>query len=183
MTISVICFDPAVAGRRVGAAGFSLIELGMAVFVLLVFMAVAAPSFVRSYNASLVSAAARSLGTTCQYARYQAVSYQKPAVLHLDMNKQLYWITQAASSNNDANAELTLRTTELSPRVAMVTAQLGDEPPVEQGQDEVNVTFYPNGTCDALTVVFRGQERGSFLGLTLDPVTATTTAYPYPVKQ
>ena len=177
MTISAICFD---RRQRAGAAAFSLIELSVSIFVMLVLLSAAVPSFVRSYNASVVSATARSLATTCQFARHQAVVYRKPTMLHLDLDKQLYWITQAAPTNSDADAGITLRTTELSPRVAMITAQLGDEPPEQQGQ--VDVTFYPNGTCDALTVVFRGQERGNFLGLTLDPITASATAYPYPVK-
>jgi Tfp pilus assembly protein FimT len=161
-----------------------LVELGLAVFILLVMMAVAVPSFVRSFNSSVVSAAARSLATTCQFARHQAVEHQKPAVLHLDMDKRLYWITQVAPTNSpggeaagsDAGAEVTLRITELSPRVTLVSAQLGDDPPQQQGQ--VDMTFRPNGTCDPLTVVFRGQERGSFLGLTVDPITASATAYP-----
>ena len=176
MTTSAICFD---RRWRAGAAAFTLVELSVAVFILLVLMAVAVPSFVRSFNTSVVSAAARSLATTCQFARHQAVVYRKPTVLHLDLDKQLYWITQAAPTNSpsgDADADVTLRTTELSPRVTLISAQLGDEPLQQQGQ--VDMTFHPNGTCDALTVVFSGQERGNFLGLTVDPITASATAYP-----
>jgi Tfp pilus assembly protein FimT len=173
MTTSAICFD---RRQRAGAAAFTLVELSVAVFILLVLLAAAVPSFVRSFNASVVSAAARSLATTCQFARHQAVVYRKPTVLHLDLDKRVYWISQAAPTNSDADAEVTLRITELSPRVMLVSAQLGDEPLQQQGQ--VDMTFHPNGTCDALTVVFRGQERGSFLGLTVDPITASATAYP-----
>jgi Tfp pilus assembly protein FimT len=183
MTTSAICFDPAVAGRRAGAVAFTLVELSIAVFILLVLMAAAVPSFVRSFNTSVVSAAARSLATTCQFARHQAVVYRKPTVLHLDLDKQLYWITQAADTNSpgsdaagsDADAQITLHTTQLSPRVTLASAQLGDEPLQQQGQ--MDVIFHPNGTCDALTVVFRGKERGSSIGLTVDPITTSATAY------
>jgi prepilin-type N-terminal cleavage/methylation domain-containing protein len=170
MTTSATGNDPARRG------GFTLVELSVAVFILLILMASAAPSFVRSYNASLVSATARSLATTCQFARHQAVVYRKPAVLHLDLDKQLYWVTQAAPTNSGSDAEVMLRITELLPRVSLISAQLGDEPADQQGL--VEVTFHPNGTCDALTVVFRGQERGSYLALTVDPVTASATAHP-----
>jgi Tfp pilus assembly protein FimT len=176
MTTSAICFDPAVAGRRAGAVAFTLVELSIAVFILLVLMAAAVPSFVRSFNTSVVSAAARSLATTCQFARHQAVVYRKPTVLQLDLDKRIYWITQPATTNGDAEADITLSVTELSPRVTLVSAQLGDEPVQQQGQ--VEMIFHINGTCDPLTVVFGGQERGSFIGLTIDPITAGATAYP-----
>ncbi len=154
----------------------TLVELSVAVFILLVLLAAATPSFVRSYNSSLVDAAARSLATTCQFARHQAVVYRKPAVLHIDLDKQLYWVTQAEQINSDSDAAITLRTTALSPRVTLISAQVGEEPAEQQGQ--MDMIFRPNGTCDALTVVFRGQERGSFLGLSVDPITAAATAYP-----
>ena len=109
-------------------------------------------------------------------ARQEAVVYRKPAVLHIDLDKQLYWVTQAEQINSDSDAAITLRTTALSPRVTLISAQVGEEPAEQQGQ--MDMTFRPNGTCDALTVVFRGQERGSFLGLTVDPITASATAYP-----
>jgi len=172
MTIPAIRFDR----RQRNGVAFTLIELSVAVFILVVLLAAAAPSFVRSFNTSVVSAAARSLATTCQFARHQAVAYREPTVLHLDLDKRLYWITQTAPTNSNADTDITLHITELSPRVTLVSAQLGDEPPQQGGQ--VDVTFHPNGTCDALTVVFRGQERGSFLGLTVDPITASATAYP-----
>jgi prepilin-type N-terminal cleavage/methylation domain-containing protein len=175
MTTSAICFD---RRRQAGVEAFTLIELSVAVFILLVLMAAAVPSFVRSFNASAVSAAARSLATSCQFARQEAVVYRKPTVLHLDLDKQLYWITQAADTNSpgsDADAQITLHTTQLSPRVTLASAQLGDEPLQQQGQ--MDVIFHPNGTCDALTVVFRGKERGSSIGLTVDPITTSATAY------
>jgi hypothetical protein len=59
-----------------------------------------------------------------------------------------------------------------------VSAQVGDEPLQQKGQ--VAATFYPNGTCDAFTVTFRGTEKGSGLAIVVDPV--TSRAVPWPVK-
>lgn len=165
------------AARR--PAGFTLVELTIVIFIMAVVMALAVPSFVRHYNASLVFSATRSFATFCQLARIQAVMRQQPAVLHIDVPGQRIWLTQAAGSNDaDAVAQPgeTSQNLEISPRIALVSAELAD--PTLAASNDVNsvtVTFYPNGTCDGVTVVFRGANKTDTLGAVLDPITARAT--------
>ncbi len=157
---------------------FTLIELSIAVFILALVVAVAMPAFVRSYNSQLLAETARTFATTCQLARVQAVTQQRKATLHMDLERQVFWVTQTAMvGEGEEGDEQTLKVYELPKRVTIVSAERVDESD-RQGR-LVEATFYPNGTCDSLTVVFRGVERGG-LGATLDPITCQ--AIPYPVR-
>ena len=44
-----------------------------------------------------------------------------------------------------------------------------------QNNGQAEVAFYPNGTCDGVTVVFAGSEKGQALAVTVDAVTARAT--------
>lgn len=165
-------------GRR---GGFSLIELSIAVFIVAIIMAVSVPSFLRSYNASLLSSMGRTLITACQFARLNAVLHQQKVAFYIDLDKQMMWLAQGASTEDTDSAESqaqTLKTIAVSPRIALVSAQTGDEPLQQRGQ--AVAMFYPNGTCDTFTVTFRGTEKGSGLAIVVDPV--TSRAVPWTVK-
>jgi type II secretion system protein H len=160
--------------------GFTLIELSIVVFIIAMIMAMSVPYFVRSYNAALLNETARSFATTCQLARVQAVSQQRPAILHIDVERQNFWVTQVLKLSAEAGGELgehTLKTFELSNRVTLVSAERTDG--VEPTDKQVDMTFYPNGTCDPVSVVFRGMEREG-VNVVVDPV--TTQAGLWPVK-
>jgi len=64
----------------------------------------------------------------------------------------------------------------VSNRITLVAAQRNDEPPQKQGQ--IDVTYYPNGTCDAASIVFHGVDKSEALMVMFDPVTAKGTPYP-----
>ena len=76
--------------------GFTLIELSIVVFILAMLVATSVPNFVRSYNAALLNETARSFATLCQLARIQAVSQQQNATLHVDLERQVLWVSQPA---------------------------------------------------------------------------------------
>jgi prepilin-type N-terminal cleavage/methylation domain-containing protein len=163
--------------------GFTLIELSIAVFIIAIIMAVSVPSFIRSYNASLLNSTGRTFITACQLARLNAVLHQQKTTFYIDMDKHMMWLTQGASAKADDTDSVessgqVLKTIEVSPRIALVSAQVADEPIQQRGQ--VQATFYPNGTCDAFTVTFRGSEKKSGLAIVVDPV--TSRAIPWPVK-
>jgi Tfp pilus assembly protein FimT len=141
-------------------------------------MAIAVPYFVHYYNASLVPATARSLITTAQLGRYQAVLRQKPAMLHLDLDRQQFWVTQNEPNADGGEQMEVVKVVAVESPVLMTSAQRSDDALMQHG--EVQVQFYPNGTCDAATIVFRGADKGSELAVSLDPVTAR--GYPYAVK-
>jgi type II secretion system protein H len=155
--------------------GFTLIELSVVVFIIALVLAVAAPRFVRAYHVQLLNDAARTFATTCQYARIQAVAQQRPATVHVDVDRQRFWLTQELTPAEGEPGEHTLKAHELSPRVTLVRAEqpAAEEPDAKQAA----VTFYPNGTCDEATVVFRGVDRNRGLAATLDPLTGKAAVY------
>jgi len=150
--------------------GFSLIEVSIAVFIIAMLVAVSVPAFVRSFNDMTLRDAARNFATTCQFGRIEAVQRQTNAVLHIDLDQQRFWLTSGADST-------VLKNYDISKRIALVVAELVAEPGKAERYLEVN--FYPNGTCDSATVIFRGADKVA-LAATIDPITCKAT--PYPVK-
>jgi prepilin-type N-terminal cleavage/methylation domain-containing protein len=167
-------------GNRRARSGFTLIELSIALFIIAIIMAVSVPSFIRSYNASLIDSTGRTVITSCQFARLNAVLHQQKVEFYIDLDKQVMWLAQTETNEADSaeSSGQVLKTIEIPPRVGLVSAQVADEPLQQKGQ--VAATFYPNGTCDAFTVTFRGSEKGSGLAIVVDPV--TSRAVPWPVK-
>jgi prepilin-type N-terminal cleavage/methylation domain-containing protein len=155
-------------------AGFTLIELSIAVFVIALLLAIGAPSFVRSYNSALLNETARSFATTCQLARIQAITQQRNATLHVDLDRQVFWITQPLKNEYGETSEQTIKVFRLSQRVALVSAERAD---ATKNEKVVDIDFYPNGTCDAFTVVFRGSERGGLAAM-VDPITCQAALVP-----
>jgi prepilin-type N-terminal cleavage/methylation domain-containing protein len=156
--------------------GFTLIELSIVVFILAVIMTASVPYFIRSYNGWMLTDTARSFVTTCQLARVQAVTRQQAAVVRVDLDRQMFWLTQPAAMEDGAVEDQTIRVFQLSDRASLAGIEYPDEP--ARAERQAQVRFFPNGTCDAVTVVFRGVERGSALAASLDPVTARATVYP-----
>ena len=166
-------------GRR---SGFTLIELSIALFIIAIIMAVSVPSFIRSYNASLLDSTGRTVITSCQFAKLNAVLHQQKVAFYVDLDRQTMWLVQSDSNTNDTDSaeasSQVLKTIEVPSRVGLVSAQVGDEPLQQKGQ--VAAIFYPNGTCDPFTLTFRGTEKGVGLAIMVDPV--TSRAVPWPVK-
>jgi prepilin-type N-terminal cleavage/methylation domain-containing protein len=160
-------------------AGFTLIEMSIAVFIIAIIIAVAMPNFVRSYNAQLLNATGRTLATSCEFAKLNAVLHQQKVACYIDMDKQTVWLMQFSSAPDADKLQpqsQILKTIEISPRIALVSAQSGDDLPQQKGQ--VEVTFYPNGTCDPFTVTLRGAEKASGLEVVVDPVTCRGMLWP-----
>jgi len=162
----------ATGNRPAGRAGFSLIELSIALFILAILLAVSLPSFIRSYNGAVLNATGRTVITTCQFAKLNAVLRQQKVAFYIDMDSRKISLRQFAGTNDADSSEssiLDLKTVEISPRIGVASVQIGDQPAEQKGQ--VEATFYPNGTCDAFTITFRGAEKGSGLAIMVDPVT------------
>jgi prepilin-type N-terminal cleavage/methylation domain-containing protein len=161
-------------GSDARRAGFTLIELSIAVFIMALLLAICAPSFVRSYNSSMLNETARSFSTTCLLARMQAISQQHKATLHVDLDRQVFWVTQPLKNEDGGTSEQTLKVFQLSQRVTLFSAERADAGKPEK---QVDIDFYPNGTCDAFTVVFRGSERGGLAAM-VDPITCQAALVP-----
>jgi prepilin-type N-terminal cleavage/methylation domain-containing protein len=167
------------SSRELRRGGFTLIELSIVVFIMAMLVAATIPFFVRTYHAQLLAGMGRSFAVTCQYARVEAVLRQQKTILHVDLDKQTFWVTQSFRVTDAVeSSEQVLKVVELPEQVTLVSAETADVAARQRGA--VEATFYPNGTCDAVTVVFRGTEKGSALAVEVDPVTAR--ASPYEVK-
>ena len=170
------------SARRFTAA-FTLVEITIVVFILATMLALAVPTFVRSYKTSQFNSASRSLVTLCQLARLKAAVHQQDAVLHIDLDQQAAWVTQtvALGADDDASSETEIihRRIEISPAVRLVEAGLAEDAPHKQG--EVVVKFYRNGTCDGAELKLQGQTAREVVSIRIDPVTAR--AKPVEVKK
>jgi hypothetical protein len=96
--------------------------------------------------------------------------------VHIDIDRQMFWVEQVLPTEDGGTEGQTTKVHEVPRRVALVSAELVDGPAKQEKQ--VEVMFYPNGTCDAVTVVFRGGDERQGLALTVDPLTARGTTYP-----
>ena len=143
----------AIGNRRRRRAGFSLIELSIVVFIVAIIMAISVPNFIRSYNAATLNATGRSLITSCQFAKLNAVLRQKNVAFYIDLDKRMIWLTQFGGTNATDDLEsssVVLKTIEIPSRVGVSSVQIGDQTPEQRGQ--VEATFYPNGKqCFFLT--------------------------------
>lgn len=167
------------AGLWRATAAFTLIELSVVVFILALLVAVAVPSFVRSYNNLQLDEAARAFATTCQLARIQAVSQQRPATLHISVERQNYWLSQPWAEAGQEPQEIVLKQVALPARVTLVQFDRDPAEAVSTNEAEAaSIQFLPNGTCEGGTVVFRGSEKGQVLAATVDPITGKARVGP-----
>jgi prepilin-type N-terminal cleavage/methylation domain-containing protein len=164
---------------RLRRAGFTIIELSIAVFIIAIIIAVTLPSFSRSYNEAVLNATGRTVATSCEFAKLNAILHQRKVAFYIDMDRQTIWLMQfatpASGDDPEPQAQI-LKTVEISSRINLLSAQLGDQPPQQKGQ--VEATFYPNGTCDAFAVTLRGAEKRNGLEIMVDPVTCRGMLWP-----
>ena len=156
------------------ARAFTLIELSVVVFIMAMLAIVAIPSFVRSYNASQLSAAGPQDRHRLPICPFEAVLHQQNVTLSLDADQKTVSVTApvAAATPDDSPGSAT-KVIPLPRLVTVASVELS-----EQGAhrgNQVAVQFYPNGTADYLMVVLRGAEKNDVLAVTLDPVTARAT--------
>ena len=159
--------------------GFTLIELSIAVFIIAIIIAVTIPSFVRSYNAEILNATGRTIATSCEFAKLNAVLHQQKVGYYIDMDRQTIWLMQAATNDVPDGASSDAAGSQVNPNALPHRAVLrptGELMP--QGQGQVEATFYPNGTCDAFAVTLRGVEKGAGLEVIVDPVTCRGMLWP-----
>ncbi len=74
------------------AAGFTLLELIVVLFILTMAVALVAPGFSRSFGQLRLKAAARDLATLCRFARTQAITHQGVLEVMLDRRTNTYWL-------------------------------------------------------------------------------------------
>lgn len=166
------------AGRlRRSRGAFTLIELSVVVFIMMIVTALSLPAFARAYRSSLLNSAGRSLATMSQLARLEAVLNQQVVTLHIDVGENKFWVARQDTSEEARDDFVVVKLIRVEPPVAIISAVVADDER-ETTQGTVDVRFFPNGTCEMATVMIRGAERGDGIELVLDPITtkATVTA-------
>ena len=87
----------------------------------------------------------------------------------------MFWVTQPIKAEDGTTGEdRTVKVYQLDKRVVLVSADRADG--AQEQPKQVEAAFYPNGTCDSVTVVFRNGERGGLIA-TLDPITCEAVFY------
>jgi prepilin-type N-terminal cleavage/methylation domain-containing protein len=160
-------------------SGFTLIELSIAVFIIAIIIAVVAPNFVRSYNGAVLNATGRTIATSCEFAKLNAVLHQQKVGYWIDMDHQTISLMQNTTNgveDGTSSEAQVLKTILMPSRIWLWSAQLGELMPESKGQ--VEATFYPNGTCDAFAVTLHGVEKGNGLEVIVDPVTCRGMLWP-----
>ena len=127
----------ATGNRSARRAGFSLIELSIVVFILAIVLAVSMPSFIRSYNAATLNETGRTVITSCQFAKLNAVLRQQKVAFYIDLDKRTISLTQFAGTNapdGSDSSTVVLKTIEISPRIGVSSVQIGDQPAEQRVQ-------------------------------------------------
>jgi len=74
------------------AAGFTLLELIVVLFILSLAAALIGPTFSRPFGQLRLKAAARDVAALCRFARMQAITHQGVLEVVLDRRTNTYWL-------------------------------------------------------------------------------------------
>ena len=189
------------AGR---AAGFTLVEIMVAVGIMAIFMAIAAPSLYQNMHQDSMRKAVNDVMEACSTARARAILDSRPMDLVIRPAERTFSVSAAAAAPSDSSSGPRTFGFEgegmveggsglgdrpeyhLGDRMvphggsggagaAAFSVKLGPSIMVEglgvNGEDwtedlEARVRFYPNGTCDEMSIVLlsdKGERRNIFL--------------------
>lgn len=74
------------------AHGFTLLELTVVLFILVLVIALVAPTFRHSFGRTQLKASARDIAALCRFARMQAIANQNVVEVVLDRQANRYWL-------------------------------------------------------------------------------------------
>jgi prepilin-type N-terminal cleavage/methylation domain-containing protein len=175
------------AAQAAGPAslGFTLIEIMVAVGMMAVFMSIAIPTLYRNMNQDSMRKAVSDVMEACSVARARAILDNAPMELRIRPVERSFMVGPAAQQNTDLGG--------IQPRVDY---QFGDRmvahpSPASAGSgfsvtlshsiiieglgvngedwtedQEARIRFYPNGTCDEMSIVLfsdKGERRNIWL--------------------
>ena len=165
------------------SAGFSLLELTVVVFILILATALVAPGFSRSFGQLRLKAATRDIAALFRFARAQAVTSQGVLEVVLDRHTNSYWlqgpnwIIDGLSGSNQApgggspekawEAQISqVRVRPLPTGVILKSVVLETGPLRED--ERGSIAFYPQGSSTGGEVVV-SDEKGRGYKIVVDP--------------
>ena len=165
------------------AAGFTLLELIVVLFILALAGALVAPVFTRSFGQLRLKAAARDLAALCRFARTQAIANQVVLEVVLDRGANAYWlrgpewvvsrlggIEQVAKAEDPEQPwQVRLRQARVRPLPVGVTLKSVILDPGTLREDERGaIVFFPQGSSTG-GEVWVSDEKGRGYRIVIDP--------------
>jgi prepilin-type N-terminal cleavage/methylation domain-containing protein len=165
------------------AAGFTLLELIVVLFILALAAALVAPIFTRSFGQLRLKAAARDLAALCRFARTQAIANQVVLEVVLDRGANAYWlrgpewvvsrlggIEQVATAEDPEQPwQVRLRQARVRPLPVGVTLKSVILDPGTLREDERGaIVFFPQGSSTG-GEVWVSDEKGRGYRIVIDP--------------
>jgi prepilin-type N-terminal cleavage/methylation domain-containing protein len=172
--------------RRAGA--FTLIELMVVVGIMAIVLALGIPFVYKARNREAMNKAVRDIVEVCSQARAQAILQGKMTELVFyckDKRCQVAGYAGEKPPVPDEFADLGAPPPP-PPSNSGMAAQIADSIAIEmldvnlieyKDQDFARVRFYPNGTCDELTLVLHS-DKGEWLKIWLEITTSLANVGP-----
>lgn len=176
-------------------AGFTLIELVVAISLVLLITAVGAPSFRQLYERSELQRASGEFTNTLRYAQQRAVLERTPIRVVIDVDANAFWVpveqqeerrhyssksrrsnsrrSSSRSGRDRVREEKAIESKLPEGFIFEFVYKVADDDEVRRGEGEIY--FYPDGSADASYVTLlrlasrRDEEQRVFIKL--DPVT------------
>ena len=170
---------------RHSSPAFTLIELMVVIVLIGVLTAMILPEMKGTYGDALLRSTSRELVSVCDLASSHAVSINQPLVLRFEPKTGRYSVEPLSRRRSSPPREIPGGQGQLDTRISIDFHPPQDQPgetpvpeptPAPASEPEAvaenqGITFYPDGTADAVEILLRDQD-GFRLALRINPVTA-----------
>lgn len=147
------------------AAGFTLLDMLIVLFLLAGVLAIIIPRIVPGED---LRATGRTFISVLRTLQELATVRQKPMKLHLDFDRGTYWATMVEGKEERPPLDPRWATPRSLPEsIRFAELRIGQ---VRRESGRVDVSFYPNGRIDPVTVLFTDRDN-HLLALAVDSLT------------
>jgi type II secretion system protein H len=175
--------------RRRNNKAFTLIEIMVVVAIMAIALTMSYPAIREAVHREPLTQAVRDVMEGCRKARSRAILSGKPSELRISQDGHIEVgdapvdadPNQVRTSSSPIHPILEIPDAPVKKGPEGFSAQLSDSVAVEMFDinfqdymhtDGARVVFYPNGTCDEMTLVLFGSSGGERRKITLEVVTA-----------
>jgi prepilin-type N-terminal cleavage/methylation domain-containing protein len=161
--------------RAENKKGFTLIELGIVVFILAAFLLVAVPKFDNFTEGNLKSGS-RNLSTTIRYLYSEAAFKKKIHKLAFDIDKGEYWVEILEVDEYVVSPDPFLRKRKLPDNVFFKDIVTQRSLGLSTGGRDEFILFLPSGFVEPV-VIHLESESGDIYTLATKPYTGATSVF------